>query len=123
MSPVWGTGVQTNGAGEAGVVTHDGGFVTGELVVLATGRCGRPAGRNFEKLGAKTDAKGRLWCGSNLETVVPGLYATGAMVAEPTMTNGFDAAVAILKDAFPKQAAAAAERRRPVLPVGWSVVG
>lgn len=123
LSSVWATGLNTNNAGETGVVTHDGRFVAAELVVLATGRRGRNAGRNFEKLGAKTDAKGRLWCGSNLETVLPGLYATGAMIADPTWTNGYDAAVAILKDAFPQQAAAAAERRRPALPVGWSVVG
>lgn len=123
LSPTWGTGLRTDRAGDAAVVTHDGRLVAGDVVVLATGRQGRAAGRNFAKLGAKLDAKGRLWCGSNHETVVCGLYATGAAVAEPTATNGFDAAVAILKDAFPERAAIAATRRGPRLPAGWGVVG
>ncbi len=123
LSPVWGTGLRSDRAGEVAVVTHDGQRVAGDVVVLATGRQGRSAGRNFAKLGAKLDGKGRLWCGSNHETMVRGLYATGAAVAEPTATNGFDAAVAILKDAFPERAAIAATRRGRCLPAGWGVVG
>jgi NAD(P) transhydrogenase len=136
----WAVGLTRTKADDAGLVLHDGMVVAADAVVVAVGSEAAPAGRNFVRLGARTDTRGRLWCGSNFETTVPGLFAAGAIVAEPTTGTGYETAVALLRTEFPAVANQQLPRRpQPTattqvaprasvsaaraVPAGWRVIG
>lgn len=112
----WVVGLTADDLREPQVVLHDGNLLRTDAVVVALGTEARDPGANFRRLGAKTDDRGRLWCGSNFETTVRGLFAAGRLVASAEAATGYESAVALLRSEFPAFAEKMRSRSRAELP-------
>lgn len=113
----WVVGLTADDRREPQVVLHDGNLLRTDAVVVALGTEAREPGINFRRLGAKTDDRGRLWCGANFETTVRGLFAAGRLVASVEAATGYESAVALLRSEFPASVEKMMSRPRAGLPV------
>jgi NAD(P) transhydrogenase len=57
------------------------------LLMYSIGRVGATAGLNLERVGLRTDERGRLQVDDNFQTAVPHIYAVGDVVGFPALAS------------------------------------
>ena len=69
------------------VSLSDGGVITADRILLATGRAGRTAGLGLEEAGVTVDAKGRVVVDASYRTTAPGVFAAGDVIGPPGLAS------------------------------------
>lgn len=73
--------------GNLGVSLADGGVLESDAVLFAAGRVGNTEELGLERVGVKTDDRGRILVDEHYETSVPGIYAAGDVIGPPALAS------------------------------------